>query len=203
MAMPVFRWVVIHLHACFISQIVFYEKKNTELCTYVKQKLVMFILLFWKWLINLCEVLTMTCVLKLYLIWHVRYTDKYCSWVSLYQIHMQSSKTRFMYIKVLRSYLKITCSLITVHYSKALTLLIFIAYTYIPQMFQNFCFCCLGKPKLCKRFLQENSLRVGLELWKQSLASIYYDRCQDDGVAGATEGDFPLPGDTCWYASCS
>ena len=137
----------------------------------------------------------MACVLELYLIWQVGYTDKYYSWVSLYHVHMQSSKTRIMYIKVLKSYLKITCSLIRIHYSRALILLIFSAYIYIPQMFQSFCFCFLNKPKLFKRFIQRNLLWVGLELWKWSLASIYHDRCQDDGVTGATEGDFPLPGD--------
>jgi len=75
------------------------------LCTYVNQKLAMFILLFWKWLINFCEVLMMACVLELYLIWYVGYTDKYCSWVSSYHTHMQSSKTRFMYIKVFWSHI--------------------------------------------------------------------------------------------------
>jgi len=39
----------------------------------------MFILLFWKWLINFCEVLMMACVLELYLIRYVGYADKYCS----------------------------------------------------------------------------------------------------------------------------
>jgi hypothetical protein len=197
MAMLVFRSVIIHLHGCFFSHIVCCEK-NTELCTYVTQQLIMFILLFCEWLINWCEVLMMACVLELYLMWWQGHTDSVIAEsVSLYHVHMQSSKTTFMYIKVLKLYLKITCSLRRIHYSRALILLVFIAYTYIPQIFQNFCFHFLSKPKLCNRFLYRNSLRVGFELWKRSLTHTYHYRRQDDGVTGGTEGDFLLPGDTC------